>query len=70
MKTQVSPDHGIAALEIRERRIVAAFCSKKPSPEEIRWYEKQLKLFESPDPAISFQAMDNLIEGYKKGKTV
>ncbi len=54
-----------AALEIRERRLLAALCSKTPSSEEVKWYEKQLELFESEDPEVCFAAMDNMIAGYK-----
>ena len=54
-----------AALEIRERRIIAALCSQKPSSEEVQWYERQMKLFESDDPEVCFAAMDNMIAGYR-----
>lgn len=57
-----------AALEIRERRIIAALCSQKPSSEEVQWYERQMKLFESDDPEVCFAAMDNMIGRIPAGK--
>ncbi len=58
-------DEKKAALEIRERQVIAALCSAHPSAEEVHWYEEQLKLFESDDPDVVFKAMDNMIAGYQ-----
>ncbi len=58
-------DEKKAALEIRERQVIAALCSACPSAEEVRWYEEQMKLFESDDPDVAFAAMDNMIAGYQ-----
>ena len=53
-----------SALEIRERRLIAQLCSENPSSDEIKWYEEQLRLFESENEDEAFQAMDNLIAGF------
>ena len=54
------------SFEKRERRLLEKLCSRNPSPEEVEWYEEQLKMFESDDPERSSQAMDNMIVGFRK----
>ena len=55
-----------ASLENRERALIGMLCSDNPSVEEVRWYEKQMKLFESANADEASLAMDNMIIGYQE----
>lgn len=53
-----------ASLEIKERQLLTKLCSENPSKEEVRWYEEQMRMFESENAEEAFQAMDNMIAGF------
>ena len=57
------------SLEIKERQLLTKLCSENPSAEEVRWYEEQMRLFESEDAEEAFRAMDNMIAGFGKQVT-